>query len=129
MILIDSSVWIDNIRNAATPQVLLLRRISIAQIIVGDLVMLEVLRGLRTHSEAARQEARFRNFGVTTLSSPQIAVAAADNYRELRGRGVTIRSSNDLLIATYCLIYDHHLLHDDRDFDHFEKHLGLKVLR
>jgi predicted nucleic acid-binding protein len=129
MILIDSSVWIDNIRNAATPQVLLLRRISIAQIIMGDLVMLEVLRGLRTHSEAARQEARFRNFGVTALSSPQIAVAAADNYRELRGRGVTIRSSIDLLIATYCLTYNHHLLHDDRDFDHFERHLRLKVLR
>ena len=48
---------------------------------------------------------------------------------KLRALGITIRSSIDLVIGTFCLTHSHHLLHDDRDFDHFEEHLGLHVLR
>ncbi len=129
MIVVDSSVWIDNIRNADTPQVALLRRANAAQIVVGDLIVLEVLRGMRTDAEAARQEKRFRAFGPIALSDPELVIAAAKHYRRLRALGITIRSSIDLVIATFCLTYNHHLLHDDRDFDPFERHLGLRVWR
>jgi predicted nucleic acid-binding protein len=129
VIVVDSSVWIDNIRNDATPQVQLLRRADTDQVIVGDLVVLEVLRGFRTDAEAAIHEQRFRALGITPLSTPQIAVTAASKFRELRARGITIRSSIEVVIATYCIENDHHLLHSDRDFDHFERHLGLKVWR
>lgn len=129
MIVIDSSVWIDDIRKSPTPQVTLLRRINTGQVIVGDLVVLEVLRGLRSDSEAEVHERRFRAFGITTLSSSEIAVDAARNYRKLRSLGITIRSTIDMVIATFCLAHGHQLLHDDRDFDHFERYLGLRVLR
>ena len=57
-----------------------------------------------------------------------MALAAAGNYRTLRARGITIRKPVDTLIATFCLLDEHELLHRDRDFDGFEKHLGLKVV-
>jgi len=40
---------------------------------------------------------------------------------------VTIRKTADLIIATYCIERGHTLLHDDRDFDPIEEHLGLRV--
>ena len=53
----------------------------------------------------------------------------ARNHRALRSRGVTPRSTIDTIIATFCIAEGHDLLHCDRDFDPFERHLGLRVLR
>lgn len=38
------------------------------------------------------------------------------------------RKTIDTLIATRCIVSGHSLLHDDRDFEAFEKHLGLRCL-
>jgi len=59
----------------------------------------------------------------------QLAIQAARNYRLLRGRGITIRKTIDMVIATFCLAGGHMLLHADRDFDPMETHLGLRVVR
>ena len=56
------------------------------------------------------------------------AIAAA-NYRKLRGLGVTVRKTVDLVIGTYCLEHKHELLHSDRDFDVMETHFGLRVVQ
>jgi predicted nucleic acid-binding protein len=129
VIVVDSSVWIDNFRDAGTRQVALLRRLTVGRVIAGDLIVLEVLRGMDTEQGAAAQEQRFRAIGITPLSDPEIFVAAASNYRKLRAHSITIRSIIDVIIATYCIANDHQLLHDDRDFDHIERHLSLRVLR
>jgi predicted nucleic acid-binding protein len=128
VIVADTSVWIDNIRQHDTAQVRLLRASEHNDIIAGDVVVLEVLRGVRSDREAATQEQRFRNYGITPMLNEEIAVFAATNFRKLRLLGITIRSSVDLIIATFCLAHGHSLLHNDRDFDHFERHLGLKVM-
>ena len=128
MIVADSSVWIDNIRQRDTRQVRLLRASDQGEIVAGDVVVLEVLRGMRSEREARIQEARFRAYGITPMVDAEIAVLAARHFRTLRTAGITIRSSIDLIVATYCLAHGHALLHADRDFDHFERHLGLKVL-
>ena len=129
MIVVDSSVWIDAIRGADTPQVTLLRKLDVDGIAVLDVVVFEVLRGFRTEAEAALHEAGFQAIGIVSASSAALATAAAANYRLLRARGITIRSALDVLIATYCIESGLRLLHDDRDFDHFERHLGLAVAR
>ena len=59
--------------------------------------------------------------------SVPLAVRASEHYRWLRDRGITIRKTIDLLIATYCLENDMALLHAHRDFDPFVQHLGLKI--
>ena len=58
----------------------------------------------------------------------ELAIAAAQNYRELRSRGYTVRKTVDCLIATFCLRSEHELLHRDRDFEVFETELGLRVV-
>ena len=56
-----------------------------------------------------------------------LAIRAASNYRTLRQKGATIRKAADLIIGTYCLEFDHQLLHNDRDFDPMVTHLGLQA--
>jgi predicted nucleic acid-binding protein len=65
---------------------------------------------------------------VYATGGTELALAASDNYRFLRKRGITIRKTIDCLIATFCIREGHALLHRDRDFDPFEEHLGLKVV-
>jgi predicted nucleic acid-binding protein len=56
-------------------------------------------------------------------------VSAARLYRQLRGRGVTIGKTIDMLIGAFCIASGFPLLHDDRDFDPMETFLGLRVVR
>jgi predicted nucleic acid-binding protein len=129
MIVVDSSVWIANLRDADTSAVRLLEAIeNPGDIIVGDIVLLEVLQGTRDERHAERLERRMRQFRVVQFLDDRLASRAANHFRQLRSLGITIRKTNDLIIATYCIENDHHLLHEDRDFVPFARHLGLKVL-
>ena len=56
-----------------------------------------------------------------------MALAAAEHYRYLRKRGVTVRSAVDVLIAAFCIENDYLLLHSDSDYDGFAAHRGLRV--
>lgn len=129
MIVVDSSVWIANLRNSDSAVVQKLRGLSNPrEIIVGDIVLLEVLQGARDERHAAIIERDMRQFEIHSMLGEQIAVLTAQNYRKLRARGVTIRKSADLTIGTFCIEGGHALLHDVRDFDAMAKELGLAVL-
>jgi predicted nucleic acid-binding protein len=129
MIVVDTSVWIPFMHRRTTPQVDRLKALRrLRDVVVGDLVMMEVLRGARSERIAREIEREFEPFEPRVMGSIEMAIRAAQNYRFLRGLGITVRSGIDVMIATYCIESGHHLLHQDRDFDHFEKHLGLKVL-
>ena len=128
MILVDSSVWIDHFRDAATEPVFRLRAlIEREQLLVGDLVLCEVLQGLRSDAEARLVEEALREFELVSLVDPELAIIAAANYRLLRGRGVTVRTTVDLIIGTFCIERGHALLHNDRDFAPMERFLGLQT--
>jgi len=62
------------------------------------------------------------------LGGEELAIEAARNFRKLRAKGVTVRGTIDVIIATRCLVDGVRLLHSDRDFDAFEAHLGLRVV-
>jgi hypothetical protein len=57
-----------------------------------------------------------------------IAIESAKNYRILRKKGMTVRKTIDVIIATFCIENDLPLLHSDKDFKIMEKHLALKVV-
>lgn len=129
MIVVDSSVWIDYLRGSPTPETerfdfLVGRR----TFLVGDLVLCEVLRGFRSEAEARRVEVLFADFAFAPMVGHDVAIEAARIYRALRGRGIVVRKTIDLLIATFCLLNSHDLLHADRDFDVFAREFGLKVV-
>jgi predicted nucleic acid-binding protein len=128
MIAVDSSVWIALIHDRDTPEVTRLRSMpNPAQIIVGDIVLLEVLRGARSDRHAASLQKELAAFTHVTMLSPETAVKAAENFRRLRAKGITIRKTADLIIGTYCMEHGHSLLHADRDFNPMAEHLGLRI--
>jgi hypothetical protein len=101
----------------------------LTNIVVPDLVLLEVLRGARDEAQARRIERNLSKFDIVELGGAVLAIAAARDYRHLRGMGITIRSSIDLLIGAFCIHHGASLLHHDRgDFLPMEKHLGLRCL-
>lgn len=128
MIVVDSSVWIAQLRAQNSAAVVKLANIDAAtRVIVGDLVLTEVLSGARDHAHAARLERSLRRFRVEAMLDDALAVSAARYFRLLRGQGITVRRTVDLLIATFCIERGHALLHQDRDFDLIARHLDLKL--
>lgn len=97
-------------------------------VLVGDVILLEVLQGARDEADAAKIERTLRRYPVVNMLGADVAVQAAANYRALRAKGITVRKTVDMIIGSYCLLHDHVLLHDDRDFDPMAQHLGLRVL-
>lgn len=128
MIVVDSSVWIAQLRGSRTRAVEKLEALPTDEIIVGDLVLLEILQGARDDRHAMELELELRNFTIGSMLDDRVAVSAARNYRELRRSGITIYKTPDLIIATSCIEYGHALLHDDHDFDPLARHLGLRVI-
>ncbi len=130
MVIVDTSVWIDVFAGRETPPVARLRRITQQEsVAVGDLMLCEVLQGTRTETEAKRARERLLRLHHFEMVGVRYALAAAANYRALRRRGITVRGTIDCLIATFCIENRLPLLHSDRDFDPFEEHLGLQVVR
>ena len=129
MIVVDSSVWIDHFRDARTEEVGRFRALSPDTILVSDVIVLELLRGLDSEEEAIQLQRKFDAYGVEPMLDARLAYTGAAYYRALRRRGITIRTLADLAIATYCIENNHYLLHRDRDFEPFERYLGLRVLR
>jgi predicted nucleic acid-binding protein len=130
MVIVDTSVWIDVFAQRETAQVMLLRSLSAGHTIAtGDLMLCEVLQGTRSQAEHDRVLRTLHVLPVFEMVSVPTAVAAAGNYRRLRSRGLTVRSTVDCPIATFCLQERCVLLHNDRDFGAFEAHLGLRVIR
>jgi len=94
---------------------------------MGDLVLCEVLQGLRSDAGARLVQRALSRYQPVTVCSPELAVQAAANYRFLRSRGITIRKTVDLIIGTFCIERGHRLLHSDRDFEPMERLLGLQT--
>ena len=129
MVIVDTTVWIDYLNGVSTPQVDWLdARLTRQRFGLLDLALCEVLQGLETDAKAARVSRELRKFAVFNTGGVELAEAAARNYRVLRSRGRTVRTTIDCLIATFCLREGHSLLHCDRDFDAFEEQLGLPVV-
>lgn len=129
MILVDSSVWIDFFRNKPTLQAEWLdRNLGVAGLVVGDLILAEVLQGFKDDKGFNEARRLLGQLEQRNIGGSDLAIEAARNYRKLRAAGVTVRGTVDVLIATRCLVDGLQLLHSDRDFEAFERRLGLRAV-
>ena len=129
MILVDSSVWIDYFRGRTTAQTDRLDSLLGRELLaIGDLILTEVLQGFADEREFNEARKMLTSLTVVELGGRKIAIQAARNFRVLRKLGITVRKTIDTVIATRCIASGYDLLHDDRDFDPFVKHLGLRVV-
>lgn len=129
MIVVDSSVWIDHFNGIETRETTILDGIlGTEPVLTGDLILAEVLQGFRNARDLRRAREALDTLMFESMVGRGIALASARNYRALRSRGVTVRKTIDMLIATFCMENEHHLLHADRDFAVIAEHLGLQTL-
>jgi predicted nucleic acid-binding protein len=127
--IVDTTVWIDYLGGTVNPQTDWLNREFGRQPLgLTDLILCEVLQGIQDEPAFRRVRRELSRFDIFPTGGEELAVASAQNYRLLRVRGYTIRKTIDCLIASFCLLDGHSLLHRDRDFDAFEQHLGLQVV-
>jgi len=129
LILVDSSVWIDYFKGTSTTQTEKLDRLlGHEPLAIGDLILTEVLQGFDSERDFNDARRMLTSLMVVELGGREIAIQAAKNFRALRRFGVTVRKTVDSVIATRCIEDGYDLLHNDRDFDPFAEHLGLRVV-
>jgi predicted nucleic acid-binding protein len=129
MVIVDTTVWIDYLRAVENPETLWLdAQLQRRRMGLTDLILCEVLQGISQKRDFVQVQNELLKFKIFRTGGSELAVAAAQNYRDLRRSGYTVRKTIDCLIATFCLLGKHELLHRDRDFDCFERMFGMKVM-
>ncbi len=129
MIIVDTTVWVDYFRGLQNAETDWLNvEVRRQRLGLTDLILCEVLQGVRDEVALKRVLREILQFEVFETGGTALAIAAARNFRTLHRQGHTVRKTIDCLIATFCLRNRHSLLHRDRDFDPFEEILGLSVI-
>ncbi|MGA7306089.1 MAG: PIN domain nuclease [Rhodothermales bacterium] len=126
MVLVDTSVWIDYFNGVVTPETDLLDTLlGVEEIGIGDLILTEVLQGFRTERQYQTGKRLLTSLEIHEMLGVENAIRSAEHYRRLRRRGITIRKTADVIIATYCIAEGYPLLFSDKDFIPFVEKLGL----
>ena len=129
MILVDSSVWIDYFNGTTTiASEKLDSLLGIRLICTGDLILTEVLQGFKNDSDFTTAKSLLCALPVHAMVGYEISLKSVDNFRLLRKKGINVRKTIDVLIATYCIENQLMLLHSDKDFQPFQQHLGLQTI-
>ena len=129
MIIVDSSVWIDYFNGRDTVQTDKLDELlGVEPISIGDIILTEVLQGFREDKDYRTAKQVLTSLTVFNMLNTQHAIQSADNFRTLRKQGITIRKTNDVIIATFCIENKHSLLFSDKDFIPLANYLGLSTV-
>jgi len=127
VIVVDTAAWIDYFNGVSAPHTDLLDlELSRSRIVTGDLIIAELLQGFRDEREYQEAKRIMDTLEYRDMVGKEIAIAAAQNFRTLRRKGITVRKTIDVLIATFCIENDFELIHNDRDFEGMGKELGLR---
>jgi len=128
--LIDTSVWIDFFRGRENYQTKLTKEYieNEFSVFTCPIIVQEVLQGIREDTEYEKVKRNLLNLDILLIDQIESSVGVADLYRSLRKKGVTIKKSNDCMIAYYAIHFGIHLLHKDSDFDLIAGKTNLKVL-
>lgn len=130
MVIVDTTVWVDFFKGKDTPQVEVLERFLTEgeDICVCGVILTEVLQGIR-EDKAYRQTLSLFDAFIFLPMNRLTFQKAAELYRSLRRKGITVRKPIDCMIAAVAIQHDIPVLHSDRDFDPIEKHCRLTVVK
>ncbi len=127
MVLVDSSVWIDFFNGTENTETDKLNEIlGLEEVVIGDLILAEVLQGFRSDTDYKTAKNVLTSLAVHDLLGKELAIKSANNFRKLRKKGITIRKTADVIIATYCIENKIPLLFTDKGFLPFVDNLRLK---
>ena len=126
MTLADTSVWIDYFNcNDSRATEYLDECLIEGTVAIGDLIYLEILQGFRRDKDFRSAKNRLQILTIYELFGLDAVERCAKNYRSLRKKGITVRKTTDVIIASFCIQNKMPLLFLDKDFIPFVKHLGL----
>lgn len=130
MILFDTSIWIDYIIADDNYKSLYLKDCLYSnKIVICPPIIQEVLQGVSSEKKFLYLQTILLGTKKNEQNEYEMSVKAAQMYFQLRKQGVTIRKSNDCLIASYALADDIILVHNDKDFDEIAKIFPLKIYK
>lgn len=119
MYLVDTSVWVDFFKASPNPAVERLKALlsTGADLGLSTTILQEILQGTAGDRQFAKYRSYFETQPIYLPQDPvETAMTAARIYFDCRRRGITVRSSNDCLIAQTAVEYGLILLHNDEDF-------------
>ena len=126
MIIADTSVWIDYFNGIDNELTQFLDSALIeGSVAIGDLIFLEILQGFRNDRDYKLANSRLETLTKYEMFGLDMVEPCAKNYRVLRKKGITIRKTSDVIIATFCIDHKLPLLFSDKDFIPFVEHLEL----
>ncbi|HVZ95633.1 MAG TPA: PIN domain-containing protein [Chitinophagaceae bacterium] len=133
-IVVDSSVWVDFFNKKTSPQIekvksFLLNNTTKSPFIILPVIMQEILQGIEDQKFYIIIKENLYGLEFFNYDAFGLAVQAAELYRFLRKKGVTIRKSNDCLIASVCIAHNFRIIHSDKDFDQIAKYTSLKIYK
>ena len=128
VLLADTSAWIEFLKGTGSAEAGRMRTaIAEREVVVIDPILLEVMAGAR-HDDATRTQRLLEAQQLEPLAPRLDWLDGATICRELRQRGVTVRSPVDALIAAVAIRLDVPVLHRDRDFEAIAGHTPLQVI-
>lgn len=129
MVIIDTSAWIEFFRPSGNLSIKKLVRYALENesVGIGDLIYCEILQGVKNKAEINMLKNLLEGLKKFDMVGFSIAEKSADNYRNLRSRGITVRKTIDVLIATFCMEHGYYFIHNDSDFDLIKSSFNLKT--
>ena len=116
-VLVDTSVWVDFLNGyPSAQQAILADLIAGADVLCTcGVVVAEVFQGLHRQRGRRGLQSLFRKLVFLEASGIDMHLRAANLYRSLRSKGITVRSTIDCLIAVLAEENDCYILARDRD--------------
>lgn len=128
MILADTSVWIDYFNGVESSHTDSLDVVLSEQtVLMGDIILAEILQGFDSDNDFKKARDALKKLECVRLGGKSLAIQSASNFRFLRARGITIRKTVDMIIASWCIEHSVELLHNDKDFDRIASVLPLLI--
>lgn len=128
MIFIDTSAWIEFLRNTSSPACNEVDRLLASDIAICDVVVMELLAGARDETHLQDLRGLIARTMVLPVQSTDYETAAL-LYRRCRSKGDTVRRLVDCVIGAVALRNDLPVLHRDADFDTLARHTNVQVHR
>jgi predicted nucleic acid-binding protein len=129
-ILVDTTIWIDFFREKQrSKQADVLQKLIEEEhnICICPVIYQEILQGVRDDKVFVEIKNILQNTLIVNTPIMTVTDYAVNLYRSLRKKGITIRKPYDCLIASYAILENMYLLHNDSDFTLMENNSKLKV--
>ena len=119
MVLIDTSAWIEFFNkknNKISNKIEEIIKIDF-NIYITHTILQEILQGIKEEKKYTEIKNSLLEYRILPFNFIDDSIGAANLYRRIRSKGITIKKSNDCLIAYQAIKFDIPILHLDRDFD------------